>query len=385
LTKHREAGSPITPDTAIRLLRELHLLADADIVDGEVSVTTVRGRNVNLRVDSSGPRSWFIKQVAPGEDAAPLVVESWFYARTLEPRAERLRSYVPRLAHYDSARKLLVIELLRDAWPADVLVDESSLADMPPIGDALGSALAALHTAFPYPAVRAQPPARARTSPRTRGGPSVAQPWILNLHTPPPEMMRFLSPAQAALIGLLQSSRDALETLDELRSAWTPSALIHGDVKWSNVLVAAASPAIWLIDWEFASWGDPAWDVGSALHSFLVDCIAHAAATADAAADAAIAFARAIPRAQPEIRCFCDAYLRGRASDADAANVLLARAVLFAAVRLIQTAYESCERLEDVPRFAAGELQLALNLIARPDKARRTLLGLPAAVRVERE
>lgn len=381
MTRDREAGSPITPDTAIRLLRELRLLDDADFVDGDVSVTVVRGRNVNLRVESSGPRSWFLKQAGPGDDAAPLAMESWFYARSLEPRAVRLRPYVPHLAHHDPARGLLVIELLRDASPADVLVDASPLAEMPPIGAALGETLAALHGAFPYPVARARPPARARTTARARSGPGVTRPWILDMHAPRPEMMRFLSPAQVTLIGLLQARPGAIEMLNRLRLEWAPSTLIHGDVKWSNVLVAAARPAVWLIDWEFTSWGDPAWDVGSALHSFLVDCIAHAATTADTPADAAAAFAHALPRAHPEIRRFCDAYVRGRALGARTADAFLASAVLFAAVRLIQTAYESCERLEDVPRFAAGELQLALNLFARPEVARGAVLGLPAPAR----
>jgi aminoglycoside phosphotransferase (APT) family kinase protein len=385
LSKDRETGSPITPDTAIRLLRELRLLDDADLVDGEVSVTVVRGRNANLRVESSGPRSWFLKQVVPGEDATPLATEAWFYARSLEPHAEVLRPHVPQLAHHDPARGLLVIELLRDARPADVLMDESSLAEMPSIGAALGSALAALHAAFPYSAARARPPERARTTASTSGGPGVARPWILDVHAPRPEMMRYLSPAQVTLIGLLQSRPHAIEALNRLRLDWAPSALIHGDVKWSNVLLAAARPAAWLIDWEFANWGDPAWDVGSALHSFLVDCIAHADATAHGPVGAATAFARALPRAQPEIRRFCDAYLSGRASGVPAADAFLARAVLFAAARLIQTAYESCERLEDVPRFAAGELQLALNLLARPEVAHNTLLGLPTPARRESE
>ena len=58
-------------------------------------------------------------------------------------------------------------------------------------------------------------------------------------------------------------------------------------------------------------------------------------------------------------------------------SALLDRAVRCCAARLVQTAYESCEREPELPRYAAGELQLALNIFANPDRARDVVLGLP--------
>lgn len=368
--KARAAGSPLTPDAAIRLLCAHHLLDAAELVDGNVSVAEVRGRNLNLRVESSGPRSYLIKQAAPGESADPLNVEAWFYRRVGEAGGVRLRPYVPHLAAADARRRFIVLDLIPGALTADLLVDDAPMGTMPRLGEPLGRAIGACHAAFPH---------------RLRGGPRAVRPWIFDIPEPAPEMMRHLAPAQVTLIGLLQEHDAAMTRLARLRRDWTASTLIHGDIKWSNVLVleggAGTPAAVRLIDWEFATWGDPAWDVGSALHSFLVDCIAHAASVADSATDAATAFAGALPRAHPEIRRFCAAYFNERGLAGSAADELVDRAILHCGVRLVQTAYESCERVEDMPRFAAAELQLALNILDRADAARRTVLGLPTSTR----
>lgn len=50
-------------------------------------------------------------------------------------------------------------------------------------------------------------------------------------------------------------------------SEWRAKCLVHGDLRWSNVLVASGtgSSRVLLVDWELACLGDPAWDVGSVI------------------------------------------------------------------------------------------------------------------------
>ena len=46
---------------------------------------------------------------------------------------------------------------------------------------------------------------------------------------------------------------------------------MHGDLRWANVLAVLddVPPKLWLVDWELACQGDPAWDVGSVLADLL--------------------------------------------------------------------------------------------------------------------
>jgi len=367
VTGRSGAGSPISPETAIRLLRRWDLLTDDALVDGDVWVTELRGRNVNLQVVSSRGPGFIIKQVPVAEPARPLAVEAWFYGQTARPAYAALRSFVPRFHRADRARRLIVLGLEPGAVAADHLFDDATGRAPPRIGAPLGEVLGALHRAIPF-------------APGTLAG--VAHPWILDIIEPKVDLLRYLSPAQLELIRLLQAQGHAAAAFARLRAAWTPASLIHGDVKWSNVLVTKVHdpPDIRLIDWECAAWGDPAWDVGSALHSFMVDAIAHAAVTARDGAAAAAAFAHALPRSWPEIRAFLDAYVRARGLRGTAVERCVSAAVVFSAVRLVQTAWESCERAGAIPHYAAGELQLAFNVLARPDDARVVVLGLDASV-----
>jgi len=365
---------PLSPEAAVRHLLDLDLLHPRELVDGEVHVTDVRGRNVNLRVETSGPRRYFIKQAPPAASAAPLAVESWFHARAATDAASaRLRPFLAPFAHHDATRGLLVMELLADAEPLDFVMARASLTAPPRIGEPLGVALAACHRAFPAPS----------PLPRAGGAPRQRRPWALDIHAPTPDTLRDISSAQLTLTSLLQQHEPATRTMDRLRDEWTTTALVHGDLKWSNVLVMgddvgdSESPVdLRIVDWEFCSWGDPAWDVGSVLHSFLVDCVAHASDAADVAAHAPAAFTEALPAAQREMARFWHAYIADASLGPEAAAALLGRAAGLAGVRLIQTAYESSEAQEELPRFAAGDLQLGINILARPQAAAKALFGI---------
>src|SRR6185369_338454 len=101
-------------------------------------------------------------------------------------------------------------------------------------------------------------------------------PWIMSVHQPSPRVLSGITGANYQALRILQTEENLAKHLDSMRSLWQPSTLIHCDVKLDNVLVddrdddaADGTTDIHLIDWELAQFGDPAWDVGSALHDFL--------------------------------------------------------------------------------------------------------------------
>ncbi len=102
-------------------------------------------------------------------------------------------------------------------------------------------------------------------------------PWVFDLSRPAPASLRELAPAQLRVIQAVQSQPGAVAALDRLRDEWRPTRLVHGDFKWSNVLVqqdAVGLPVrVLLLDWEMAQLGDPAWDVGAAMHAFIAEAV----------------------------------------------------------------------------------------------------------------
>jgi thiamine kinase-like enzyme len=157
---------------------------------------------------------------------------------------------------------------------------------------------------------------------------------VLALHRPPLEALRYLSAASVELVKELQRDAAACRAMEELREGWSAVALVHRDVKWANCI--AVGGAIKLVDWEMAGWGDPAWDIGSAL------------AELAARPAAAVALWRA--------------YAAARAPDPG----LRDRALRFAGARLVQTAFEHAQELVTLDDRATTDLRAGCALLVTP-------------------
>lgn len=121
-------------------------------------------------------------------------------------------------------------------------------------------------------------------------------PWVLRALSDEPPPFLLENPPAAELIDLLRPRRDLADGLAELARRWRPRLVIHGDIRWNNVLVGGPAPAdslrenerprhaagtaapagrpvggsgtrerAVLIDWEFAQWGEPEWDLAGAM------------------------------------------------------------------------------------------------------------------------
>jgi aminoglycoside phosphotransferase (APT) family kinase protein len=206
---------------------------------------------------------------------------------------------------------------------------------------------------------------------------------VFDLARPAPASLRELAPAQLIVIQALQSRPEAMAALDQLHDDWRPSRLIHGDFKWSNVLVQQDGTGIpvraLLLDWEMAQLGDPAWDVGSALHAFITEAVLELEAIDGTKPEAAAGLLGAVlARLLPAHRDFWSRYLEAaRLTEAEARD-LRDRLPGHVAARLLKSAFEWSQAEVQMPRSAAAILQLGINMLLRPDAAREVVLGLRA-------
>lgn len=116
------------------------------------------------------------------------------------------------------------------------------------------------------------------------------------------------------------------------RDAWTlweATSLIHGDLRWTNVLYAnPGAPHVRLVDWELSCLGDPAWDVGSVLADIL--------SSFSLALRQTLTMQQFFNTALP----FLHAYHSTAQLDASGGYALLYRSILNAGVRLVQAVSE---------------------------------------------
>ena len=309
-------------EVAAYLLRR-RLISRRSIVSGRLRIDDASSRNRNYRVTGGPGESYLLKQGLAADSARSLANEVALYRR-LAPVA----AWVPRFVGHDKRRGLLILEWIEGGEALDRRGRCS-----PALAASLGRVLAGLHAIAP-----------------DREDLRRDAPWVLALHRPPLEALRYLSAASIELVQALQRDAPACGAMDELRDAWSAEALVHRDVKWANCIADAG--AIKLVDWEMAGWGDPAWDVGSALAEF---------AGRSSAAGA----------------CW-RAYVAARRLDPPAAADLLDRSLRHAGARLVQTAFEHAQELSRLDDRAAGDLRRGRELLVAPRAAAADRLGIPA-------
>ena len=255
-------------------------------------------------------------------------------------------------------------ELEMDAVPAASLADHvaSREALEPAVAAALGRAVGELHGegADPRP-----------DDPRSdwlQGGVGIARPT--------PRGLSLLSAGGIELLKTLQRSNALQSRLGNLAPR-AGDALVHGDLRWENVLVMPGpEPLVWLVDWEMGGAGERAWDVGC----FAAACVSEWLCSIPdvpglppdrLAAEAALPMdALALG-----LNAFWTAYLE--AAPGPHTDAWAERCTQLAAVRLVYAGFECTTFDAGLRPAAVAHLQVAAHVLENPARARRELLGIP--------
>lgn len=357
-------GPPFGPAHALNRLLRAGLLSPAQLVEDGVAIADVGWRNSALLVTPATGRAWLVKRGASGDRRANSTREAAAYQLLANSAG---LACVPRLDSFDPAEYVLTVEAFPTARTLREHASRSGRLAVP-VARQLGAALAGLHQLTPSPGQLTTLPAE--------------PPWILRAPRPTLALVRLGGAANLRLLQLLQAFPDLGACLDQFSNRWTAAALVHADLKWDNILVIAPPrrrepDCIRLADWEHASWGDPAWDVGTVLSEFLSFWLLSMPLAGNFGTESRAALARyPVERLQPAMRAFWDAYASRRCLSATARAGVLEQSVGYAGARLIQTAFERSRAHARPPGFVPHMLQLSLNVMQRPRDAAALLLGI---------
>jgi aminoglycoside phosphotransferase (APT) family kinase protein len=361
LTWHRRCGEAARrlrvfeqSDIAHYLL-SLGVVKPRSVLEEDFAVVDASRRNcVFLATTSAGPT--FVVKQAPPASAAPLAHE----ARILRllAAAPELAAHVPAVVHEEPGGGCIV---LRTAGGGRDWGDHQGRFPRVP-ARILGRVLAVLH------GLGVEAPAN---------GSEAA--WGLLLPEPPHDLVLELSAGAQDVVARIQGSDELCGRLAELRSAAAGEALVHGDLRWDNCLALPAPGArrrtrVLLVDWELAGRADPAFDAGSVLAEYLRVWVGSVPIVEAVDPGRLVARARhPLGTMRPAVDAFWSAY-----GEAAARPPALRRVIEMTAVRLLQTAVERAQGLSAPTAHIVTLLQLADNMLRRPDDAASGLLGLRA-------
>jgi hypothetical protein len=338
-------------------LLSLGLIEPRAVVDDGLTIVDASRRNcVYLATTRSGP-THVVKQAGP---RSGLTLEHEATVLRLLEHVPELTGRVPTVVHDDSELCLLV---LRSPASARDFARQHSSGRFPCLtASGLGRLLATLHELDPC---------------GLEGPPESDRKWGLSLAEPSHELMLDLSIAAQDLVSRLQGNDGMIDRLNRLAEVGYQQAFVHGDLRWDNCLAAVAPGSrrrtrVLLVDWELAGPGESGHDVGTVLGEYLSAWVGSIPIVEVADPGRLLSLAKyPLRRMQPAVNAFWSAYCQAISSPPT-----LRRVVELAAVRLLQTAVERAQMLSAPSAHLVLLLQLADNILQRPEAAAVTLLGL---------
>lgn len=346
------------------------LLTAGDIAGDTLRIREVRRRNRSFRISGIDGPGLFIKQVAA---AAPDLAGSIGREAALHrmaatlPALSVLRGVTVALRRFEERRSALVFDLFGDAETLDGHYRRTRQTE-PAALALLGACLAGIHAqAEPLAATIAEQIAAPRQPP-----------WILTLGQ---RDMPLLGQGGAHLVASIRATPTILQGLQTALASWQPRTLVHGDLKWDNILLrpgANDTPDLRIVDWELADLGDPLWDRAGVLAGFFSSWLVEDGGLPWMAGPNVPARTPA-PIPMPPLQAmwtamaaFWQAATGGSWSDAASLRPVLP----YLGARLLQSALESTFTSPTVPPLAAELVNLAGLAFANPDRFMTEFLGL---------
>jgi aminoglycoside phosphotransferase (APT) family kinase protein len=305
------------------------------VVRGEYTVHNLSRRNSNFRV-TCGAHEFLVKQAGRWDPAGRGSIEreaGLCRRAATDERFAALAPLIPAVYSYDPENSILVFEFL----PDETALYDAPAEFAPRTARRAGEVMAAYHRSMQSPALAEMFPAEL--------------PAFFDMHQWSVEALPARAAAQRELVRLVQRHAGFAPALEAASSVWRRSTLIHGDWKLENVLISSDGARLHVIDWELAGWGDPRWDVATLLQSWWNRWVR---APEQYSLDAI----------RPTLRAFLSA------CGAEPMEILP-----FAAVRMLQSAWEALQHEAHMQGDAVRLAQVSLNILTQPDWAREELLG----------
>jgi 5-methylthioribose kinase len=177
-----------------------------------------------------------------------------------------------------------------------------------------------------------------------------------------------------------------VEAVTELKDSWHPCCLTHNDLKLNNILIhqdwepslseQLDEGIIRLIDWERCAWGDPAFDLGTIIASYLQMWLSSLVVASSILIEESLRLAETpLEFLQPSILALTQSYLRNFPMILEYRPDFLRRVVQFTGLSLIYQIQSIMQHEKIFGNTGICMLQVAKTLLARPEQSLFTVFG----------
>jgi thiamine kinase-like enzyme len=177
--------------------------------------------------------------------------------------------------------------------------------------------------------------------------------------------------------------------ISELESSVQDICLTHCDLKLNNILVHKdwQTLSLWqqpspirIIDWERSSWGDPAFDLGTLIASYLQIWLGSLVINSAVDLHESLRLAATpLEILQPSLRALMEAYLQKFPEILQHQPNFLHRVVQFSGLALVQQIQAMIQYQKSFGNAGICALQVAKSLLCRPQESFSTIFGVDLA------
>ncbi|MGI2902462.1 phosphotransferase family protein [Tolypothrix sp. VBCCA 56010] len=338
-------------------------------------------KNLNLLVTLADNRKLLVKQKRSIDlwDGKEQFFNEWLFDQLLEqfPVIGNIGAIASSVLHFDEENSILIRNYLSEYQELGNYYQQNDIfpeAIASTIGDTLGALHRATFNRREYRDFMATAPAgqfRYHFNNPAQGIESIA-----------PEIFGMV-PTPALKFYAYYQGHDNLESaIGDLANDWQPCCLTHNDLKLDNILIHSRwehldNAIVRLIDWEACAWGDPAFDLGTLLASYLKIWLDSLVVDPTIELEESLQLAvTPLETLQPSMLALTQAYLKAFPNILEYRNDFLLRVIQFAGLALMHQIEAAIKYDKYFDNISISMLQFAKNLLTMPQLAVLTVFGI---------
>ncbi|MEG4939771.1 phosphotransferase [Microcoleus sp. F4-D5] len=348
-----------------------------------IKIELVAAKNFNLLVTFPDSRKLLIKQERhnhSGQAAGELLGE-WRVKDFLQEFSELnyLCLFLPDVLHFDAENSIIVQRYLDEYHNLANFYQKYNNFNSE-IAIAIATILATIHRAT----FNRQNYQEFFSAKPDNLSPARVPYWIRSIEEIGPEIFGIVPADGLKFFKLYQRYESLGQAMRELAEVFQPCCLTHNDLKLNNILLHTnweqeSSNIVRLIDWERSSWGDPAFDLGTLIASYLQIWLSSLVISKSLTIEESLRLAMTpLEQLQPSIAALTKAYFNHFPEILKHRPDFLLRVVQFAGLALIQQIQAMIQYQKSFGNNGICMLQVAKSLLGRPQQSLATVFGTAA-------
>jgi hypothetical protein len=374
----------LSSHNVIQYLQDAGLCSSEDGASDEFELPKNHAKNVNLLVTLTNNRQLLVKQEQRHKTQGNPhdFFNEWLFHKLLEqfPVLGKISVLASSLLHFDEENSILVHSYLSEYLDLAKFYQTNDIFPTE-IAAAIGTAVASLHSSTfqnrdhrDFMATAPQGQFRYNFYNPAQGIDSIS-PEIFG--TIPTEALKFYT--------LYQRYESLEAAIADLAYTWHPCCLTHNDLNLNNILLHSRweqldNCLVKMIDWETCGWGDPAFDLGTLLASYLEIWLSSLIVDPTIQLEESQQLAM-IPLEviQPSILTLIRAYLHAFPVILEYRQDFIVRVIQFAGLALIHRIQDRIKYYKYFDNSDVHILHTAKNFLTLPEQSVFSLLGISEA------